>query len=215
MTLLRGGAVDPLSVIIQILATLVIVFLALPLHELAHGWVAYKLGDPTAKYEGRLTLNPLASIDPIGWAKPVPIDSRYFKNSRSGVALTSLAGPAANLLASYVGCVIYYAIAAFAPYNAFVHYILLFFSYFSFINAVLAVFNLVPLPPLDGSKILAALLSDRARYKFYQYQNMLSMIGMLLIVSGALTGPLSVLENAVYGGVSWLAALPFRLAGVL
>ena len=213
MTLLRGGAVDPLSVIIQILATLVIVFLALPLHELAHGWVAYKLGDPTAKYEGRLTLNPLASIDPmgamflllfgIGWAKPVPIDSRYFKNPRSGVALTSLAGPAANLLASYVGCVIYYAIAAFAPYNAFVHYILLFFSYFSFINAVLAVFNLVPL------------LSDRARYKFYQYQNMLSMIGMLLIVSGALTGPLNVLENAVYGGVSWLAALPFRLAGVL
>ena len=131
------------------------------------------------------------------------------------MALTSLAGPAANLLASYVGCVIYYAIAVFAPYNAFVHYILLFFSYFSFINAVLAVFNLVPLPPLDGSKILAALLSDRARYKFYQYQNMLSMIGMLLIVSGALTGPLSVLENAVYGGVSWLAALPFRLAGVL
>ena len=190
MTLLRGGAVDPLSVIIQILATLVIVFLALPLHELAHGWVAYKLGDPTAKYEGRLTLNPLASIDPmgamflllfgIGWAKPVPIDSRYFKNPRSGVALTSLAGPAANLLASYVGCVIYYAIAAFAPYNAFVHYILLFFSYFSFIN-----------------------------------QNMLSMIGMLLIVSGALTGPLNVLENAAYGGVSWLAALPFRLAGVL
>ena len=108
MTLLRGGAVDPLSVIIQILATLVIVFLALPLHELAHGWVAYKLGDPTAKYEGRLTLNPLASIDPmgamflllfgIGWAKPVPIDSRYFKNPRSGVALTSLAGPAANLV---------------------------------------------------------------------------------------------------------------------
>ena len=76
------------------------------------------------------------------------------------------------------------------------HYILLFFSYFSFINAVLAVFNLVPLPPLDGSKILAALLSDRARYKFYQYQNMLSMVGMLLIVSGELTGPLNVLDIA-------------------
>ena len=153
MTLLRGGSVDPLSVIIQILATLVIVFLALPLHELAHGWVAYKLGDPTAKYEGRLTLNPLASIDPmgamflllfgIGWAKPVPIDSRYFKNPRSGVALTSLAGPAANLLASYVSCVIYYAIAAFAPYNAFVA--LHFYcssAIFSFINAVLAVSTL-------------------------------------------------------------------------
>ena len=80
---------------------------------------------------------------------------------------------------------------------------------------LISIFNLVPLPPLDGSKILAALLSDRARYKFYQYQNMLSMIGMLLLISGALTGPLNVLENAVYGGVSWLAALPFRLAGVL
>lgn len=140
--------------------------------------------------------------------KAVPIDRPGILKIRAPAWHSlSLAGPAANLLASYVSCIIYYAIAAFAPYNAFVHYILLFFSYFSFINAVLAVFNLVPLPPLDGSKILAALLSDRARYKFYQYQNMLSMVGMLLIVSGALTGPLSVLENAVYGGVSWLGGV--------
>ena len=110
---------------------------------------------------------------------------------------------------------LFYAVIAFAPYNVVVHYILLFISYFAYINAVLAVFNLVPIPPLDGSKILASFLSDRARFIFYQYQNILAMVGMILIVSGALTGPLSMIESAVYGGVSWLASLPFRLFGVL
>ncbi|MCF2651555.1 site-2 protease family protein [Anaeromassilibacillus senegalensis] len=225
MTLLRGGNVDPLDILMQVLATLVIVLLALPLHEFAHGWVANKLGDPTARLAGRLTFNPLASVDPmgagflllfgIGWARPVPVDSRYFKNPRSGMALTALAGPASNLIASFVGALLFYAVIAFAPYNVVVHYILLFISYFAYINAVLAVFNLVPIPPLDGSKILASFLSDRARFIFYQYQNILAMVGMILIVSGALTGPLSMIESAVYGGVSWLASLPFRLFGVL
>ena len=91
MTLLRGGSVDPISVLMQILATLVIIFLVLPFHEFAHGWAANKLGDPTAKLAGRLTFNPLASVEPLGavflllfgfgWAKPVPVDSRYFKMS--------------------------------------------------------------------------------------------------------------------------------------
>lgn len=225
MTVLRGGNVDPLDILMQVLATLVIVLLALPVHEFAHGWVANKLGDPTARLAGRLTFNPLASVDPMGagflllfgfgWARPVPVDSRYFKNPRSGMVLTALAGPAANLVASYFGALLFYAVLSIAPYNAVVHYILLFISYFAYINAVLAIFNLVPIPPLDGSKILAGLLSDRARYAFYQYQNVLSMIGMLLIISGALTGPLSAIESTVYSGVSWLASLPFRLFGVL
>lgn len=225
LTLLRGGHVDPLSVVVQLLATLVIIVLVLPLHEFAHGWAANKLGDPTAKLEGRLTFNPLASVEPMGalflllfgfgWAKPVPVDSRYFKNPRTGMIWTSLAGPLSNLIASYLGAVLFYAVLAFVPYNTVVHYILLFIGYFSYINAVLAVFNLVPLPPLDGSKILAGFLSDKARYMFYQYQNVLSMVGMILIVSGALTGPLAAAESAVYGGVSWLASLPFRLFGLL
>ena len=216
----------PLGVIIQILATLVIVFLALPLHELAHGWVAYKLGDPTAKYEGRLTLNPLASIDPmgamflllfgIGWAKPVPIDSRYFKKSalRRGTHVPcGPGGEPACILCRLRYLLCYCGFCAVQRVCA-LHFTVL--QLFSFIlTRCWRSSILLPLPPLDGSKILAALLSDRARYKFYQYQNMLSMVGMLLIVSGALTGPLNVLENAVYGGVSWLAALPFRLAGVL
>lgn len=225
LTLLGGGNVDPLSVLVQILATIVIILLVLPFHEFAHGWVANKLGDPTARLAGRLTFNPLASVDPVGavflllfgfgWAKPVPVDSRYFKNERSGMALTALAGPAANLIAAYIGALLFYALRLFLPMNTFVYYLLVFLQYYVYINAVLAVFNLVPLPPLDGSKILASLLSDRMRYKFYQYQNILSMISMLLIVSGALTGPLAAAENAVYGGISWLASLPFRLFGAL
>lgn len=225
LTLLRGGNIDPISVVMQILATVVIIFLVLPFHEFAHGWVANELGDPTARLAGRLTFNPLASVDPMGavflllfgfgWAKPVPVDSRYFKNERSGMALTALAGPVANLIAAYIGSLIFYAVWAFAPYSTVVGYILVFLNYYAFINTVLAVFNLVPIPPLDGSKILASLLSDRARFKFYQYQNVLAMVGMIILVSGTLSGPLSAAENAIYDGVSWLASLPFRLFGVL
>ena len=225
LTLLRGGNVDLIEVMIQVAATLLIVFLVLPFHEYAHGWAANKLGDPTAKWEGRLTFNPLASIEPMGaaalllfgfgWAKPVPVDSRYFKNPRRDMALVALAGPVANLIASFVGAFLLYAVLAFAPYNAFVHYTIIFLNYYSFINAVLAVFNMVPIPPLDGSKILASFLSDRARYTFYRYQGMLSMIGIMLLASGALGGPISFVENIVYGGVSRLAALPFRLFGLL
>ena len=197
---------------------------AIVFHEVAHGFAAYKLGDPTARLSGRLTFNPLASIDPLGavflllfgfgWARPVPVDSRYFKNERTGMALTALAGPAANLIAAYAGALIFYAIGIFAPYNAVVHYILIFINYYAMINTVLAVFNLVPIPPLDGSKILASFLSDRARFKFYQYQSMLSMVGMVLLVSGMLSGPIGMAENAVYSGVLWLARLPFQLFGV-
>ena len=217
MTLLRGGSVDPIEVLIQVIATIVIIILVLPFHEFAHGWAAYKLGDPTAKNAGRLTFNPLASVEPMGfgWARPVPVDSRYFKNPRSGMALVSIAGPAANLFASFVGCVLFYAILAFAPMNAFVYYVLVFLDYYAFINAVLAVFNLVPIPPLDGSKILASCLNESARYKFYQYQGILSMVGLVILASSVLDGPISAVQNAVYGGVSWLASLPFRLFGLL
>ena len=98
------------EVLMRLLASVVIIFTVLPLHEYAHGWVAYKLGDNTAKYSGRLTLNPIEHIDPLGalgillfgfgWAKPVPIDSRNFKNPKSGMALTALAGPASNIIPS-------------------------------------------------------------------------------------------------------------------
>ncbi|WP_455014621.1 site-2 protease family protein, partial [Hominenteromicrobium sp.] len=137
-----------------------------------------------------------------------------FKNERTGMALTALAGPLANLIAAYLGALVFYAIGIFAPYNTVVAYILIFFNYYAMINTVLAVFNLVPIPPLDGSKILASFLSDRARFKFYQYQNVLSMVGMILLVSGTLSGPIDMAENLVYSGVRWLALVPFRMLGL-
>lgn len=219
--ILRG---DLRTAFITLALSLPAIVLCLSVHEAAHGAAAYLLGDRTARNAGRVTLSPLAHIDPMGfvclllfgfgWARPVPVDSRYFKNERTGMALTALAGPAANLIAAYAGALIFYAIGIFAPYNAVVHYILIFFNYYAMINTVLAVFNLVPIPPLDGSKILASFLSDRARFKFYQYQSMLSMVGMVLLVSGMLSGPIGMAENAVYSGVLWLARLPFQLFGV-
>ena len=212
MTLLRGGAVDPLSVIIQILATLVIVFLALPLHELAHGWVAYKLGDPTAKYEGRLTLNPLASIDPmgamflllfgIGWAKPVPIDSRYFKNPRRDTALVSLAGPVSNFLLAAVLLFVrqFLIFSSVMP----VYVLGLMVHYAAIMSIGLGVFNLIPVPPLDGSKILFSFLPWQQAAKYAKYEQYIQFGLLVLLFVGVLDVPLDFCISHIY---SWLSAL--------
>ena len=112
LSLIRSGNVNIISIIVYIISSLMVIFLVMPLHEWAHGFVAYKLGDRTAKYQGRLTLNPLAHIDYLGaamilligfgWAKPVPVDPRNFKNPKRDMALTALAGPVSNLLAAVV-----------------------------------------------------------------------------------------------------------------
>jgi Zn-dependent protease len=220
----RGVPIDMASALSQILATLFVIFCILPLHEFAHGWVAYKLGDSTAKYNGRLTLNPIVSIDPIGsffllmfgfgWAKPVPVDKRYFKNPKRDMAITALAGPFANFLAALVGGIIYIAILIWLNITVpkFVHD---FFLSYIFINIALAVFNLIPLPPLDGSKILGAFLSNKALYSYYRYQNIIILIAFFVLFSGFLNTPLAFLENACFNSVIWLAELPFKLFGLL
>lgn len=209
------------EVLMRLLASVVIIFTVLPLHEYAHGWVAYKLGDNTAKYSGRLTLNPIEHIDPLGalgillfgfgWAKPVPIDSRNFKNPKSGMALTALAGPASNLLAAVLGAILYHLIfllKAYLPVSI-LFGVMFFFQYYIIINIGLAIFNLIPIPPLDGSKILAAFLPDRIIYKFMQYQNIVSFILFGLIILGALSVPLAFLQGQVYKGIMWLVGLMF------
>ena len=211
------------EVLPQILATLFIIFCILPLHECAHAWAASKLGDNTARYQGRLTLHPLASFDPagslflllfgFGWAKPVPIDSRNFKNPRRDVALSSLAGPLSNFLAALIGALILYGVAVA---NRSVPELLLYFlQYYILINVALAVFNLIPLPPLDGSKILGAFLSPRALYNYYRYQNVIVMIAFVVMFSGLLDVPLGWLNQMCYGAVMWLGRLPYALFGLL
>lgn len=220
---LLSGSLTMQDAVMEILAVVMIVFLVLPLHEMAHGFVAYKLGDNTAKNMGRLRFNPMAHVDPIGalmilfvgfgWAKPVPVDPRNFKNPKAGMAVTALAGPVSNLLAGFAAALLY-NVAAIVATNVSLstgvwELISIFFIYFISINISLAVFNLIPIPPLDGSKILFAFLPDRIVYKAYQNEQVLSIVLIVLIFTGVLTGPLSYLQNILTNWVFRLASLPF------
>lgn len=222
-SLLSGQRVDIASVAAQALSIVFVIIFILPLHELAHGWVAGKLGDPTAKYEGRITLNPLAHIDYMGalalllfgfgWAKPVPVDSRNFKNPRRDVALTALAGPAANLLAALLGSFLVVAMRLYAPYNGFTNFIFNAVYYYVVVNISLAVFNLLPVPPLDGSRIVSAFLPQKALSFYYRYQQIFVMILFLLMITGALSGPLYTVQNFFANLLFRIAELPFRIFG--
>lgn len=224
-SLAYGYHVDVWQIAAQVVSIVFVILCILPLHEFAHGWVANKLGDPTAKLEGRLTLNPLASVDPMGtvalilfgfgWAKPVPVDSRYFKKPRRDMALTALAGPVSNLLAALVGAVFVTLLIAFAPANGVTQFLLNMLYYYVVVNISLAVFNLIPLPPLDGSRIVGAFLSSRALYTYYRYQNIFVMVMFVLLLSGAMAGPLSTVQNFFVRIIFALAEAPFRLFGAL
>ena len=222
------GSVSGEAILMQIIATLFVIFCILPLHEFAHGWMAEKLGDHTARAAGRLTMNPLASLDPFGalflllfgfgWAKPVPVNPWNFKKPKRDMAITALAGPVSNLLAALVGGILYFALYLFvlpsAPVSVFIA-VDAFLSAYIVINVSLAVFNLLPIPPLDGSRVVSAFLSDRAMAAYYRYQNAIVMVLFLLLFSGVLDRPLNIAQNAALDGILWLASLPFKLLGVL
>ena len=187
--------------VIQYGTRLLIIFTILPIHEYAHAWMAKRQGDDTALYSGRLTLNPVSHIDPIGalllfftgfgWAKPVPVNPLRFKKQRKGMALTALAGPVSNLICAFVGFVALKILTNTNLFNEMLveyvlddNYMFLLFDilyYFVIINIGLAIFNLIPIPPLDGSRILNAVLPDRIYFKIMQFERYGFIVLILLL----------------------------------
>lgn len=210
-----------LLAIIAVLSRCFVVFCCLPIHELAHGLMAHLLGDDTAKREGRLSLNPFAHLNPIGtimiflfgigYANPVPINPRNFKNEKGGMALTALAGPLANLLMGFVSVWGFFIFTKFTGSSAVGSAVSYFFLYSAQINVMLAVFNLFPIPPLDGSKILAAVLPDKIYYKYMMYERYIMIALMILLFTGVLDTPISFLTSKLLNFISILPNLVFHL----
>lgn len=214
-----SGEVDFIYLIVYLGATAFVVFCTLPLHEFAHAFAADKLGDDTARRMGRLTISPMAHISPLGalmiflcgfgYAKPVPVRMRNFKNPKRDMALVALAGPLCNLLQATVYMFLYSLITSRPFGNQALIYVALFFSYAAEVNISLAVFNLLPIPPLDGSRLATALLPAKYYYKIMQYERQITIVLFILLVTGVLSTPLSILSGIVSSLIYTLTQLPF------
>lgn len=211
------------DVLWQMLVTVASCVLCITFHETCHGLVAFWLGDPTAKQAGRLTLNPLRHIDffglvmlavaRFGWAKPVPVNMRRFKNPKLGMALTAIAGPVSNVLLTWVAMMLYYVTLffSFAYDSAFLPYVLLFFLYTASLSAGLAVFNLFPIPPLDGSKVLFSVIPDAWYAKLMRYERYGLILLVVLLLTGVLDAPLEFVQNGLFTLLLPISQWPFDL----
>ena len=197
------------------LLRVVAVLLCLTVHEVSHGLAAYHLGDPTARSRRRLSLNPLRHIDwfglammllaGFGWAKPVPVDFRYFKDPKKGMAITALAGPVSNLILAVLAIGVSKVIYLYAPYNQAIDALFVFLLYIlAPLSVGLGLFNLLPIPPLDGSKVLAAFLPDRA-YLTLMYYERYGLFLLLALSYFGVTGNL--ISGAIQGVYLWLFGL--------
>jgi len=223
----------------DILILALVLTISLSFHEFAHGYVAYRLGDDTAALAGRLTMNPLAHLDPIGtlmfifvgigYAKPVPINPTRFTHAHSmkrGIMLTSLAGPAANFILSFLSALLAYvvltvfALARATSGNVLFELLYGLFNQLYYTNIWLMVFNLLPVPPLDGYKIFGSLLPNELYYKIMSYERYIGIIFLLIVMFGG--GAISIILSAIAvpfdslidKPLAWLFTALWRLLGL-
>lgn len=209
-----GPVVNPWDELRQICFSLPGTLAAICIHEMSHGLMSYALGDPTPKREGRISLNPLRHLDPMGviclvvlhfgWAKPVRIAPQYYKNRKLGIILVSLAGPVSNFILAFVSLILYgLAIVRLGDSEA-GYFLQVILWYSAVINVGLGTFNLIPIPPLDGSHVAEELFPPLGRF-FAGKRNVMPVILVALLMTGLLTGPLGQVEGALMDRL-WIGA---------
>ncbi len=218
---LLSGDFNGLDLLISLFSSLFVVFCTMPIHEYAHALIATKLGDQTARLSGRLTINPMAHISPLGalmillcgfgYAKPVPVNPRNFKDAKIGMALTAIAGPIANILMALIAMIIanFFSYFMYSNFGDIAEPVYLFMYYAALINVNLAVFNLLPIPPLDGSRILQLIIPAKYYYKFMQYERYIIIVVFVLIYTGILSTPLSILSSLLFTVIDFISSVPY------
>ncbi len=222
MSILSGSAT--LQRLLSLLVRALVLFTAFPVHESAHALTAHWLGDDTAKDQGRISLNPFKHINlfgalfmlfvGVGAAKPVPIDASKFKKPKVGMAVSALAGPVSNLLLAYLSMILYRFLYSISYLNGSDLSILLYiFQYAAILNIGLAVFNLLPIPPLDGSRIVTMFLPDKSYFGIMKYEKYIFIALFILIFSGLLDRPLYFLQDkaidVLWSLTGWVDYLSF------